>query len=463
MVGTNASDYRHSNEAELLAGLRAGHPLALAEAYHRTVAGVHAAARRLLGSPRDVEDLLSNLYGHLWAEPPQEPPLEGWLRGRCFSLGSAELRSRAVAPAAASLGSLLPDLPRPSTTTDALERELSELDEMQRLVLVAAFDQGRASLDQDQAGAPAALDLALRTLAGPDPPGDDAQAWSSPCRDIEGLADWTLGLLGPEQQEAIGVAVAERDDCHARARRLRRGRRRLEGLPPPPDVGQRVIARVLAQGATVRAAPSGSAVGSPGAAAPAEQSAQPEAAPAVSPHTPYPAEPGPAAEPDAPPTAPSTQPASQVGATPVTEPGNAPPAGPPTTAAVDESLHEPLGDLSSSQGTPTEAPPNDTAPAQAPANDATPSEAPPNDTAPTGAPAEAPPNEATATRAPPSEPPPAPPSEPLQEPPAPLPGRAAGPGRHLLRRVVGVLVVLLVLAVGAAVGLAIGLLIVGGL
>lgn len=423
MVGANESDYRHSSEPELLAGLRAGHPLALAEAYHRTVAGVHAAARRLLGSPRDVEELLSSLYGQLWTEPPQEPPLEGWLRARSFSLGSAQLRARGVAPASASLGPLLPDLPRPSVGSDALERELAELDETERRALVLAFDQGQASLHQDQDGAPAALDLALRTLAGPDPPGDEAEAWSSPCRDVEGLADWTLGLLGRQQGEAIGSAVAERADCHARARRLRRGRRRLEGLPPPPDVGQRVIARVLSpQVTTERPSPTVASAGPVGAAVAAS-------------HDEPPGQTEPAG---GPPTAPPAQPVTQTGATPVTEPGGAPPVGPGGSTAVDESLQASLRDPPSEPTTPTEAPPTGTAP---------------NDTAPS----EAPSHEPTAAEAPPSEPLQEPSSQPRES------SQAGGQSRTLLRRVVGVLVVVLVLALGASVGLAIGLVIVGGL
>lgn len=426
MVAANESDYRHSTEPELLAGLRAGHPLALAEAYHRTVAGVHAAARRLLGSPRDVEDLLTSLYGQLWTEPPQEPPLEGWLRQRSFSLGSAQLRARGAAPASASLAPLLPDLPRPPVGSDALERELAELDDNERRALTAAFDQGQASLHQEQAGAPAALDLALRTLAGSDPPGDEAQAWSSPCRDIEGLADWTLGLLGREQGEAIGTAVAERADCHARARRLRRGRRRLEGLPPPPDVGQRIIARVLASGVAAEPAPS---VGPAGAAVPASQHEQPVQA-------------GPGA---GPPTESPSHPAPHVGAAPVPESGGAAPftgpgttpSGSQSTAAAGESLQGPPGDLPQGPTTPTEALPTE---ATHPA-----------------------PTEAASTEMVPTE---APSSEPLQPPPAQPEGASdadGAPSRTFLRRVVGVLVVLLVLGLGASVGLAIGLVIVGGL
>lgn len=443
MVGANESDYRHSTEPELLAGLRAGHPLALAEAYHRTVAGVHAAARRLLGSPRDVEDLLTSLYGQLWTEPPQEPPLEGWLRQRSFSLGSAQLRGRGAAPASASLAPLLPDLPRPSVGSDALERELAELDDNERRALTAAFDQGQASLHQDQAGAPAALDLALRTLAGSDPPGDEAQAWSSPCRDIEGLADWTLGLLGREQGEAIGTAVAERADCHARARRLRRGRRRLEGLPPPPDVGQRIIARVLASGVAAGPASAVASVNPAGAAVPASQHEQAvQADPAGGPPTTSPSHPAPHTG-----AAPVPEPG---GAAPFTGPGSTTPSEPQTTAAAGESFHGPPGDLPPGPTTPTEASPGPTTPTEALPTEAT-----------RPAPTEAAPTEAVPTD-PPS-------SEPLQ-PPSAQPGGASyadgapsAPSRTFLRRVVGVLVVLLVLGLGASVGLAIGLVIVGGL
>lgn len=509
MVATNGSDYRHSSETELLAGLRAGHTLALAEAYHRTVAGVHAAARRLLGSPREVEGLLTSLYADLWGEPPSEPPLEGWLRARSFALGSAELRARGAAPASASLAPLLPDLPRPPPPNDALERELAELEDTERQVLVAAFDLGRPSLHQDQAGAPAALDRALRTLAGPDPPGDDAGNWSSPCREVEGLADWTLGLLGRGEGEAVGTAVAERADCHARARRLRRGRRRLEGLPPPPDVGQRIIARVLAQevAAPAPSSPRIATVGSPdadtavsatvtGAAPPPEAppaagpgtaDVAPGAAPGAAPAEPdainperaaaadlgTPADPGAAAHPGTPAdprgtvghgtTADAGTRADPHAAAPHSAPdpdaGQGPggaPAGPMTaepTGAASQNAAPPGADFAGAPAPQT--PDTSDESVREPLADLAPREGAPTEPAAPAAPSETPEGEPPEERRDDAATPAA-----RDEAAAPPTG---GRGRQVLRRLVGAVVVLLVLAVGAAVGLAIGLVIVGGL
>ncbi|MDQ3538998.1 MAG: hypothetical protein M3415_09425, partial [Actinomycetota bacterium] len=79
-------DYRRADERGVVAGLRQRDPLALAEAYHRSVPAAYACARRLLGSSDDVEALLRTVYAELWASPPDGAGLEGWVRARCFDL-----------------------------------------------------------------------------------------------------------------------------------------------------------------------------------------------------------------------------------------------------------------------------------------------------------------------------------------------------------------------------------------
>ncbi|MDQ3973777.1 MAG: hypothetical protein M3276_05490, partial [Actinomycetota bacterium] len=124
---TDLPDHRRSSQEQLLEALRERDALALAEAYHRTIAAAHACARRLLSSSSHVEALLRAVYAELWAQPPRDDePLEGWIRARCFELGTAHLRERGMAPASPSLAELVPDLPAPDLRhLDAAERALS--------------------------------------------------------------------------------------------------------------------------------------------------------------------------------------------------------------------------------------------------------------------------------------------------------------------------------------------------
>ena len=70
------------------------------------------------------------------------------------------------------------------------------------------------------------------------------------------LGDWVLGLLPADAAASLAADVAARPECTTLAKALRRGRRRLEGLPPTPDMGQRVLVTVLAGApAPLRAAP----------------------------------------------------------------------------------------------------------------------------------------------------------------------------------------------------------------
>jgi DNA-directed RNA polymerase specialized sigma24 family protein len=264
VLRTDLSDYRRSSDRELLAGLRERDPLALAEAYHRTIPAAHACARRMLSGSTEVEALLRAVYGELWEQPPTDGALEGWIRSRCFALGGEHLRARGSSPATPSLSELLPDLPATEPRyLDAAERAVSELTPEERRALLRAHDAGLPTHEHGDPDAVNALERALVKLAGP-----EGDASDNGCTDLESLGDWALGLVSGELADAISSQVSARPECAERVRMLRRGRRRLEGLPPTPDMGQRILVTVLAGGPPPAAA-----------AAPAAQPAPPPAAP----------------------------------------------------------------------------------------------------------------------------------------------------------------------------------------
>ena len=252
MLRTDLPDYRRVSEGDLVAALRKRDPLALAEAYHRTIPAAHATARRMLSASSDVEALLRAVYDELWRNPPVGAGLEGWIRSRTFDLGLEHLRRTESAPASPSLATLLPELPRPDVRyLDAAERALAELDDRQRTALLTAHDRGVPTDRQDDEAAASALLSALFALAGPEPGGESADGECN----VSGVADWVLGLLPANRADEVAAAVASSPGCENVVKALRRGRRRLEGLPPTPDMGQRILVVVLA-GAP---APSGSA------------------------------------------------------------------------------------------------------------------------------------------------------------------------------------------------------------
>jgi len=235
-------DYRRADELGVSSGLRQRDPLALAEAYHRTVPAAYACARRLLGSSDDVEALLQTVYGQLWASPPDGAGLEGWVRAHCFELGADDLRSRGAGPTSPSAASLLPDLPAPADSyLDAAERGLAELDSEQRDAVLRAHDQGIPSAQQPAENAAAALHSGLVALAGQPP----ERVSGDGCEDLPDLADWVLGLLAPDRAAQVEAAVAASPECGGLAQVLRAGRRRIEGLPITPDMSLRVVAVVL--------------------------------------------------------------------------------------------------------------------------------------------------------------------------------------------------------------------------
>lgn len=262
MVLEELPDHRRSSERDLLAALQARDPLALAEAYYRTVGAANACARRLLGPGPETEALLRAVYRRLWQEPPGEGPLEGWVRVHSFALAAEYLRSIGRPAASASSAALLPDLGVPEhPLADPAEELLTALDAEARAIVLRAHDRGMTT-DQGDPGTAAALERALMALAGPvaapvadaapdavatmEATGDDADEPTPAPPPGPRLGDWTLGLLAPEEAGAVAVAVLGDPALGVRAHTLRRGRRRLEGLPPGSDVGQRVLAAILA-------------------------------------------------------------------------------------------------------------------------------------------------------------------------------------------------------------------------
>lgn len=245
MPQTTTADHRRSSEHELRAALRSRDALALAEAYHRTSPAAHAVARRLLSASADVEALLRTVYAELWQAAPDEP-LERWVRTRTFALAAAELAERQAAPASPSTATLLPDLPAPEVRfLDAAERALGELDDEDRRVLLEAHDRGVPASTQEDHDGPARLRRALVALAGPETAAVAPGADDDTCHDATELADWVLGLVADDTAEAMVDVGAQRPGCAALTRTLRRGRRRLEGLPATPDMGQRILVLVL--------------------------------------------------------------------------------------------------------------------------------------------------------------------------------------------------------------------------
>lgn len=250
-----AQDYRRVDEHTLLTAVRDGHPLALAEAYHRTVPAAHAVARRLLTSAADIEELLLATYRTMWDSPPEDGALEGWVRRTVWSGGTDRLRARGSGPASPSVASLLPDLPPPDVRfLDAAERAISELPEAERRALLLAHDKGIGTPEQDQ-GADSALVQALTILAGAETSTADRSALEEDgCDDLSLLGDWCLGLVAGPAAAVIEQATEERPGCAALLRALRRGRRRIEGLPATPDMGHRILVTVLSGAAPLSAA-----------------------------------------------------------------------------------------------------------------------------------------------------------------------------------------------------------------
>ena len=244
MPDTDTVDYRQTATRDLLGALARHEPLALAEAYHRSAAAAHAVAARLLDTSRDVEGLLREVYADLWREPPADAPLEAWVRHRTFSRGRDRLRDSGGPAASPSAALLLRDSEQ-REPHDRAEAAIAALDDEALRALLLAHDRGTPTADQRDPDANTALRRALLALAEAEDRPD--------CRE-PAIGDYVLGLLDDDATGRVTAAIASSPDCAEVARALRRGRRRIEGLPPPPDVGQRVIAHVLATGGAVATA-----------------------------------------------------------------------------------------------------------------------------------------------------------------------------------------------------------------
>lgn len=245
----DTTDLRRAPEPTLLDALASGNPLALAEAYHRTVPAAHAVARRLITGADAVEDLLLEVYTEVWHSPPTDGPLEGWIRRQTWQQGVDQLRERGVAPASPSAAGLLPDLPAPEVRfLDAAERAIAELPDDERRALLLAHDSGVPSADQGD-GAADSLARALMTLAGPETStGDRAALHEDGCDDVTRMGDWCLGVADTGAQDEVSESIRSRPGCAAKSRAVRRGRRRIEGLPATADMGQRILVTVLTAG-----------------------------------------------------------------------------------------------------------------------------------------------------------------------------------------------------------------------
>jgi hypothetical protein len=264
MPGAPLPDHRRSPEGLLLAAIRAADHLALAEAWQRTAPAAHAVARRAAG-PGDAEQILHALYAELWHAPAPTEPLERWARSRCFALSVELLRAKGRAPAAPSIRKVLPDLPPAAegraAALDPVERVLAALPAEAVRALVRAHDQGRPTWTHPERGAATALWLALATLAGAaEETPDEVDLHAHP------LGDLALGLLAPAQAEVLQDLLLDAPRLAEQARVLRRGSRRMEGLPPGPELGPRILLAVVA-----------------GVPAPAADVAPPSSAPASAP------------------------------------------------------------------------------------------------------------------------------------------------------------------------------------
>ena len=248
MLRTDLTDHRGTDDARLLSALADGDAIALAEAYHRTVTAAHACARRLLASPVEIEALMRAVYSDLWEEPPDDTSLEGWVRARCFNLGAGYLRQRNLRAPSTSLAAYTSGVEADGQSgTEPLERIIAELTDKQREALVRAHDQGVRTAEQDDPEAGWSLLHALLVLASPLT--DDERHAAEMCSSGVALANWIFGLLPPHEASTVPGTAAEPTPCGRLAGVLRRARRRFEPLPPTPDMGHRVLASVLSNGA----------------------------------------------------------------------------------------------------------------------------------------------------------------------------------------------------------------------
>lgn len=231
-------------DGELLEAVNQHQPLALTEAYHRTVSAAHAVVRRLLNDSDKIEEVLTRVYSRLWAERPTNVPLEGWARAATWDIGSEVLHRDQLAPVSPSVSEQLSDLPAPdSRFVDTAERAINELADDERAALLRAHDQGVATVEQADANAAEHLVNALVRLAGAEV---DEAVDAELVRKYPGIADWAMGTASPTTVQTIETGIEDDPALAELSRTLRRGRRRIEGLPATPDMGARILVSILA-------------------------------------------------------------------------------------------------------------------------------------------------------------------------------------------------------------------------
>lgn len=231
-------------DGELLEAVSQHQPLALTEAYHRTVSAAHAVVRRLLNDSDKIEEVLTRVYSRLWAERPTNVPLEGWARAATWDIGSEVLHRDELAPVSPSVGDQLPDLPTPdSRFVDTAERAINELADDERTALLSAHDQGVPTVEQADPKAAEHLVNALVRLAGAEV---DEAVDAELVRKYPGIADWAMGTASPTTVQTIETGIEDDEALAELSRTLRRGRRRIEGLPATPDMGARILVSILA-------------------------------------------------------------------------------------------------------------------------------------------------------------------------------------------------------------------------
>lgn len=235
-------DARDLTAVELLDAVGRHEPLALTEVYHRSVTAAHAVARRLMNDSDQIEQALTKVYAKLWADRPQGVSLEGWVRATSWAVGVETLTAAHQAPVSPSAAAFLPDLPAPDTRfIETAERAIADLNDGQRRALLLAHDQGVPTVEQGGLDATRTLVQALVALAGADEVIDEQILTAYPA-----IGDWAMGNATPAQEEAIKAAMETDKALDELGRTLRRGRRRIEGLPATPDMGARILVSILA-------------------------------------------------------------------------------------------------------------------------------------------------------------------------------------------------------------------------
>lgn len=135
-------------DAELVGALARGDEQALGELYRRHARAVYGLARRVLGDGSEAEDLVQEVFVHLWEHPERVDPERGsvrtYLLTRTHSRAVDTVRSRAARARREERDARA----APLTTSD-LEREVWELALAERMsrAVAALPPQERAAIE----------------------------------------------------------------------------------------------------------------------------------------------------------------------------------------------------------------------------------------------------------------------------------------------------------------------------